>query len=242
MKYVVRTFIIATLGVSLVAGSTALAETLPATTTTTTTETQQQRLATIKSKGDEEIARRMTALTKLTSVLQSAQKLTSSDKAALTAEITSTTSGLTTLKTKLDGETTLDAVKVDVQSMVTEYRVFALVMPKVHLIKITDDQIATETALTNAATKLQARLSSLKNDGKDVNSLFTTLSDMTTNIANAQKISTTIQSSVISLQPTDYDSNHKVLEGDNAQLKTAHADLVTARKDADVIVKGIAAL
>lgn len=237
MKYVIRTIIIATLGVSLVAGSAAFAETLPA-----TTQTQQQRLTTIKEKGNEEITRRITALSKLSSVLQSAQKLTASDKTALTSEVTSATSGLTTLKTQLDNETTLDGAKTDVQNIASEYRVFALVMPKVHLIKIADDQAVAETALTNAAAKLQTRLTSLQSSGKDVSALLTTLADMTTNITNAQKISTSVQSSVISLQPTDYNKDHGVLQGYNAQLKTAHADLVKARQDAEVIVKGIAAL
>lgn len=234
MKYLARTVIITTLGLSLIAGSPAMAVGL--------TATQQERLTVIKQKGDEEIARRTTSLSKLSSILQSAKKLSTADKATLTAEVASATDGLTALKTQLDNETTLDGARTDVQSIVSEYRVFALVMPKVHLIKIADDQIAAETALSSAATKLQARVSGLQSSGKDVSSLLTPLADMKAKIANAQKISMSVQASVINLQPTDYNSDHKILEGDNTQLKTAHADLVKARQDADVIVKGIAAL
>src|ERR1035437_4708799 len=70
--------------------------------TTVLTTAQQQRLTAMKTKGDEEIARRLTALGKISSLLQSENKLTASDKTTLISEVTSTTSGLTMLKTQLD--------------------------------------------------------------------------------------------------------------------------------------------
>lgn len=237
MKYLLRTIIIATLGVSLAVGGVAFAE-----NASTPTAAQKDRTATIKARGSEEITRRLAALDKLTALIQSAQKLSSSDKTSLMAEVSTTTSGLGTLKTELENDATLEGTRTNAKSIVSEYRVYALVMPKVHLVKIADDQFAAETALSSAATKLQARLTSLKDQGKDVSSLLTTLADMNAKIADAQKISTSVQASVMKLQPSDYNSDHTILQGYNTQLKAAHAELVTARKDADIILQGIAAL
>lgn len=224
-----------TLAVALVAVS-------PVFAAASLTTAQQDRLTVIKTRGDQEISRRLSELSKLTAVINNATKLTASDKSALSSEISGAVSGLTALKTTLDNETTLDAARTDAQSILTEYRVFALVMPKVHLLKIADDQVAAATKLSDAAIKLQTRLKSLKTSGKDVTALQATLDDMTTNIASAQKISSTIQSSISSLQPTDYNSNHSVLVGDNAQLKASHASLVKARQDAQTVLEGIKSL
>lgn len=206
------------------------------------TTAQQERQTMIKTRGDQEISRRLSELNKLTALVSSAVKLSASDKSALTSEIANAVNGLTSLKTTLDNETTLDAAKTDAQSIVTEYRVYALVVPKVHLLKIADDQMVASAKLTDAATKLQTRLTALKTSGKDVTTLQATLDDMTAQIASAQKVSSSIQSTVASLQPTDYNSNHSVLMGVNAQLKTAHAALVTARQDAQTVFEGIKSL
>lgn len=214
----------------------------PAFATSTLTTAQQERLTVIKTKGDQEISRRLSELNKLAAVISSATKLSSTDKTTLSNEVSTTVSGLTALKTTLDNETTLEAAKTDVQSIVNEYRVYVLVVPKVHLLKVADDQLAAAAKLTDAATKLQARLTSLKTSGKDVTTLQTALDDMTTSVATAQKIASSIESGVINLQPSDYNSDHTLLTGDSAQLKTAHTALVQARKDAEIVFEGIKAL
>ena len=68
------------------------------------------------------------------------------------------------------------------------------------------------------------------------------LTDMSAKIAAAQAISINIESTVINLQPMDYNSNHSVLVGDNTQLKTAHDDIQAAYNDAMSIVSGLKAL
>jgi len=208
-------------------------------TGTSLTAAQQQRLQTIISKGDQEITRRLTTLNTLMSKINAATRLTASDKAALSNEVTTTISGLTSLKTTLDAETTLTAARTDVQSIYTEYRVYALVAPKIGLIKVADDQQVVESKLTALAQKLQTRITALQQAGKDVSSLQASLSDMTSKTAAAQAISSQIQSKVINLQPTDYNSDHALLSGDRDQLKTAHDDNQTAYNDAKTIVASL---
>ena len=205
--------------------------------------TQQQHLQTIISKGDSEISRRLTSLSTLSTKINDATKLSSSDKASLSNEVSSTTAGLTTLKTQLDSEASvtpvsaaLTAAKTDVSNIYSEYRVYALVLPKVELVKVADDQQAVQAKLTNLSQKLQTRITADQKAGKNVATIQSEETDMTNQITSAQTISSNIESNVINLQPSDYNSNHSVLSGDNTQLKTAHTDDQNAETDAKNIV------
>lgn len=197
------------------------------------------RLQKIISKGDQEINRRLTSLSKLASKINAATKLTDADKATLMAEVNATISGLNTLKAKLDAETTVAAARADVQSIYTEYRVYALVAPKVGLIKVADDQQVAEQKLQTLIQKFQTRLNAAKAKGKNVSALETVLNDMTQKVNASASVSSAVQAKVIGLQPTDYNNDHAILSGTSAQLKAAHADNVAAYNDAKQIVAGL---
>jgi len=226
------------IGLTLVASATVAHSTM----TFALTETQQTRLTTIVTKGDQEITRRLSALNKLAATITSTVKLSTTDKQLLSTEVTSATTGLTQLKSKLDAETTLDAAREDAKSLVTQYRVYALVTPKVHLVKVADGQILVGTKLTELATKLQQRISDLKTTGKNTSTLESTLSSALAKIVAAQMLSSSVQAKVIALQPTDYNSDHTILVGMNTQLKTAHQDLVDARAGMKTAITAIKTL
>lgn len=207
--------------------------------TTASAGTDQQHLQAIITKGDQEINRRLSSLDGLTSKINAATKLTVSDKTTLANEVSSELTGLTALKTKLDAETTLSGAKADAQSIYTDYRVYALVTPKVWLVKTADDQQVVETKLTALAAKLQARITIAQNAGKNVMALQTQLNDLTAKTQAAQAISSAIETKVISLQPGDYNTDHTILSGDRDQLKTAHTDNQAAYTDAKAIVTAL---
>lgn len=203
------------------------------------TTNQQTRMQTIISKGDQEITRRLASLNNLIAKINAATKLTTSDKASLSSEVNSEISGLTALKTKLDAETTLADAKTDAQQIYSDYRVYALVVPKVHLVKLADDIQTTDTKLTTLAGKLQSRITTAQQAGKDVSLLQTELADMDSKISAAQGAASQIEGSVINLQPTDYNSNHQLLSGDMDRLKTARTDNHAAFADAKSIVTSL---
>ena len=210
--------------------------------TSANTSNEKARLQNIINKGDQEIARRLASLSTFLSKINAATKLTASDKATLTAEVNATIDGLNALKVKLDGETTVAAARTDVQSIYTEYRVYALVAPKVALVKVADDQQVAEQKLQTLIQKFQTRLNAAKAQGKNVSALEAALSDMTQKVNASASASSAIQAKVISLQPTDYNNDHAILSGDSAQLKAAHADNVAAYQDAKRIVAGLKGL
>ncbi len=202
-------------------------------------EAQTADLATLKTKGSAEINRRLTSLNSASSKISTTTKLSASDKSYLQNEINNEISGLTALQTSLNGETTLSAARTDVQSIFSDYRVYALVLPKTRLVTAADGEQSTDTKLTTLATQLQTKITTAQTAGKDVSTLQSDLNDMKAKTNSAQTIARGIESSVLSLQPTDYNSNHAVLSGDLSQIKTAHSDNKTAYTDAKSIATGL---
>ena len=219
------------------APAVASAATPSTTTNTTSTTCAQTHLQDIITKGDEEITRRLTQLDKLDGVIAATTKLTASDKSYLSTEVNNEIPGLTQLKTHLDADTTCDAARADAQSIFTEYRVYALVTPKVYLVKTADDQQVVEGNLNSLATKLQTRIN--QDTHSDRASLQNMLNDLESQARNAQGISSNIEQSVLPLQPSDYNSNHAVLSGDETQLKQAHSDNQAAYTDAKNIISAL---
>lgn len=212
------------------------------TTSTANTANQQQELANIKAKGAAEITRRINSLKTAESKISSTTKLSSSDQAYLENEVTTEISGLTALQTTLAGDTTVATAISDAKSIFTEYRVYALVLPKVWLVADADHQQTTEAKLTTLAGNLQTRITADQNAGKDVTTLQNELNNMIAKTNDAQAISSSIEQKVLTLQPSDYNSDQTILSGDKAQLNTAHSDNEAAYADAKNIVSGLKAL
>jgi hypothetical protein len=214
---------------------------LAAPTSANSTQSQARVLLVIV-KGNTEIARRLSVLTTLSTKITSSTKLSASDQQILSSEVSNEITGLTSLKTKLDSDTTVTTVVPDAESIFTNYRVFALVVPQVNIVKTADQQQQTETKLTALATKIQADINSDQAASHEITNLQTELSAMSVKVAAAQTISSGIETGVISLLPSDYNTNHAVLSGDRDQLKTAQGDNAGAIADAKVLVSSLKSL
>lgn len=217
----------------------AISTTTSSSTSKTATANSQARLQQIINRGNSEINRRLTTLNGLSSKIASATKLTSSDQNDLTTVVNNEISGLTNLKTTLDSETQVTNAITDAQSIFSDYRVFALVVPQTDLIKTADDQQVTETKLSTLSSKIQADITSDQTAGKNVTNLQTQLNALVAKIQAAQTISNSIETSVITLTPSDYNTNHSVLSGDRNQLKTAQSDIVVAITEAKSLVSSL---
>jgi hypothetical protein len=191
--------------------------------------TAAQKLAALQSKGTAEIDRRLSNLTAATAKLAASTKLTAADKTALTTQVQDEITGLTALKAKLAAETAIAGARADVVSIVADYRVYVLVLPKTRLVASADRFAAAEDNLTSLYTKLKGKV-----PATDAASTAK-LADMQSHIAAAQTISGSLASKLLALQPTGYNANHAVLMQYRATLKTAQADLVAARDDAKAV-------
>ncbi|MEO5950774.1 MAG: hypothetical protein ABIQ04_04980 [Candidatus Saccharimonadales bacterium] len=208
------------------------------TSQTQTTTNDQTRLTNLETRGSAEINRRLVSLNTLTSVISGTSKLSTEDKTSLTAEVASTVSGLTDLNTKLSNDSTLSDARTDVQSIITGYRVYALIGPKVRLIASNDNQqviaekqlaiiakIQTALDAKKANTDLEARLISVKAIAK-----------------NSTNVSESLKTKLLALQPSDYNSDHSVMSTYRDQLKTNHTSLENSAANLKKIVADLKSL
>jgi hypothetical protein len=136
-------------------------------TEATAAHTAPITVAALRAFGDCEINRRFDTLTDLTARINASKVMTPGDASALKSEISSTRSGLTSLKATIDSETSLPALRADIVKIAADYRVYLLVVPQVNLVNGADGVVATGARFGDVNTKLAARIAAAKAAGKD---------------------------------------------------------------------------
>ncbi len=205
-------------------------------------EKATQRLSNLKNRADKEVDRRVASLNNLVGKVNSIKRLTDSQKSTFVSQIQTEVTNLTTLKAKIDADTDLDTLKADIKSIVNSYRVYALFIPKIHLLVAADGMLETADKFTALVTKLQTKIQAAQGAGKDVSSLQATLTDLQSKITDAKNQANQVISTVTPLAPEGYPGNKTTLQTASNMLKTGRADFKAARDDAKTIVSGLKAL
>jgi len=206
--------------------------------------TTTARMEKARTRAAQEIERRIEALTKINVRIGGVTKISDQFKANLNTNIQNQITALTALKVKIDGDTDLNTLKTDVQSITKSYRIFALIMPQTHIAAMADRTATAINIMIGIGNKLQARLTEMQNAGADVSALIATLSDMGAKISDAQAKAQAAVDVTATLVPDDGDkdkmaANKAALTEGRDNLKEAHQDLVDARKYITTILKGI---
>ena len=184
----------------------------------------------LRAFGDCEINRRFTTLTALGARVSASKTLTSSDAAALTTEIGSTTSGLTSLKATIDAETSIAALKVDIVKIAADYRVYLLVVPQVNLVYGADTVLAAQAKFATINTNLTARIAAAKATGKDITAAQADLDAMNAAVKDAVGLATPLPAALLPLTPAQYNGGTAgpVLNNARTALSQARDDLKSA--------------
>ena len=180
----------------------------------------------LQAIGNCEIDRRLATLNALAAKISSSRVLSSSDAAALSAIVSSDKSGLTSLRATIDAETDVTALKADLLKIVTDYRVYVLVVPQVNLVNAADAVVATQARFATVNTNLSARIAAAKAAGKDVTAAQADLDAMNSDVAAAVALATPIPGKLLPLTPADYNGGTA-----GPVITAARADLVKARDD-----------
>ncbi|MCL5411317.1 MAG: hypothetical protein M1150_01060 [Patescibacteria group bacterium] len=232
-----KTFLLAItiLATIIVTPSLALAQTTESAKTNQKANQQNQKVATLKTKAENEINRRLVSLNKLTQKIISIKKLSAAQKASLNSQIQSEITALTSLKTKINGDVDVATLKEDVKAIVTSYRIYLLYIPKIHLLAAADIMSETAEKLASLSAKLEIRIQQAQAIGKEIVSTQATLSDMQNKITEAGQQYQKIESAVLPLAPAGYPGNKTILQSARVLLQIGHQDLQAAWKDAQKI-------
>ncbi len=205
--------------------------------------TPGDRGATMQQRGATEIDKRIDQLQKLSARVSGMKRLSDSEKTAVSANLATAISSLTTLKAKIATETG-DALKADMQSIAKAYRVYLLVLPQAAVTAAADRELAISAQFEAESVKLQARIDAAQAAGTDVSALTSALSDMNAKVADAKVQAQAAIDLVATLSPDDGDqatltANTAALKSARAKLQAGQTDLKAARKDMATIVGGV---
>jgi hypothetical protein len=206
---------------------------------TATMSADPQHLANLKTHGTAEIDRRETNLTGAMTKLNSNPSLNATVKTELSSQLSAEVASLSALKIKLTDETDLATARIDVQSIVADYRVYALMLPKTHMIDITESMNAVEDKLAIIDNQLQSKVNAQKTAGHDITQMQSKLDDLKLQTADATKLTSGLTAQLLAIAPTDYDANHAVLSSDNTSLTNAKTQIKVARDDATTVIAAL---
>jgi hypothetical protein len=219
----------------LIAGGLAAATTLSlagATAAHAAPGTNGATMARLKAAGDTAITARLAVLQQLSGEVNGAKHLSAGDVSTLLGQISADTSGLTQLKTTIDAETNGANLVTELKSIVTSYRVYVEMVPKVHLVRAADWVVDVTTTITNVEPKLQAAISAKGNPSAAV----AAYSDLVTKVSAAEGLASGLTGQLEGLTPAEYPSPAQTtLHGDRQALGTAANDLKQARADLQII-------
>ena len=189
---------------------------------------------TLRAFGNCEINRRFATLTALSSKISASKVMTSSDAAALQSEISSTRSGLTALKATIDAETSIPALKLDIVRIATQFRVYLLVVPQVHLVNAADAVAVAQTKFATVNTNLQARINAENAAGKNTAAAQADLDAMNASVTAAANLASPLPAALLPLTPAEYNGGTAgpILANARTALGQARDDLKSALADA----------
>jgi hypothetical protein len=174
------------------------------------------------------ISARLTDLNARVALVNQSTVFTTADKSALLSELTGTISGLQALATTIANETAVAAFHTEVAGIYANFRVYALVLPQVHLIRASDQLGADVTGFQKVQALLQARV-----NGNPA--AAAPMADLATQITAIQTTTSGLSATLLGLTPAEWNANHTI-------LSAPHQQVVTARKAAGQALDDIKAV
>lgn len=179
--------------------------------------------------GDTLISDRQTALSKLNTKIStdlSSKEINGDQAGALQSDVTTNRTGLTNLKTKLDAETSAKTAREDVASIFTQFRIFAVVLPRDYRHLELDIELNVKALMQGVAPGIQAAISKAPADKQaHLKNLF---ADYQKQVAAAEGLIDKAQGDFPSMTPENFNLNRTTYE----QVRKTVVDSVNdARKD-----------
>lgn len=195
-----------------------------------------------RTRADGQIDARVKALTALSTRINEMQRVSTAQKASLTATLQAAISEMNALKAKIDADTDAATLKADIQSITKSYRIYLLVLPQGRITAAADRIMTTVGLMNDLSVKLQTRITAAQATGQDVTAMNASLTDMNAKTADANVQANAAINLIANLKPDNGDqaifqSNQAALKDARTKIKLATTDLKTARQDAGSIVK-----
>lgn len=186
--------------------------------------------------GDQQISNRITALNRLSTAITNHHNKHTIDDAhasSLLADVKTNIDGLNALKTTLDVETDARAARQDVEKIYTQFRIYAVVLPRDYRRLHLAVEITVAHKLNGLKASTEKLIADAPADKKDeLNRLFT---DFKNQLADAESNIGLAEETWPLLTPDSYNTDRPTyvtnLRNLTSYTRTAHADLHKAAAD-----------
>jgi hypothetical protein len=189
------------------------------------------RLAYVQARVDAAVKKRQVTIDRLTAALAARQHVTDAHRATLTATFSADSAALAAVDATVQGDTTCGQAVADGWKVVTDYRVYLLLVPQTHLVAASDLGTYAAGQLTAAEPKVRAAIDALT-DPQEKAAAQAKLDDMTTQVNGATSALSGVADGMLALKPADIPAQLATIAGYRAKVATAHADLAKALADA----------
>jgi hypothetical protein len=203
---------------------------------------QSGAIDTAKKTCDAAVAKRLTSLGTVKKDLDAAPAVASPNRATLDSQIDTAVTGLTALKATIDADGTLAKVRTDCKRVVSDYYVYALLVPRVELVRAAGRVQAAAGTLKHLAGLLQASVDAARARGKDTASAQGYVTDLGLKADAATKAVAGIAAAVLPLDAAGFPGNRPTLAGARASVESARGALKGALAAAGSAIDALKAL
>lgn len=194
----------------------------------------QTRLEAVKRSATAAVTRRVLALRALTTPVEAMTSVAESDRAELTAQLQEQVNGLTALTARIQGASDETAVRAAAQQSITDYRVYALTIPKVRGVVVADLELHAADRLGELADRLAATID--ERQGEDTTRAGTDLAALRARLAAVTDAVSVLPAGLVALDAAGYPDNRAVLEETRQALRTGRANLADAASLARTVI------
>lgn len=196
-------------------------------------------IASAKARCVAAIDQRETTLAADLAAVSKDDTLTPAHRAALSGMVTSDQSGLKNLRSKIESDTTAAELKADCGLIVTDYRVYAVLEPQIHLVSAADRTEHVDAQLTGISAELKAAIANSDISPVLKQSAEQSLDDLNSKISQSEQAVNPVASEVLALTPAGYPGNASTLAAARNSLQTSRAALDGAVADIQAVLKDL---
>ncbi len=193
-------------------------------------------LEAVKARCIEAISVRHTEIAKLGNLAGASATLTDAHEGTIDAFLAAADSGLTALQATIEADTDPAALRADCEKIASDYRIFALRSPQVHLAIGGDRAAAAITKSADIVARLETAIAEAAAAGEDVTAATAALDDMKAKLADAATQLSGVVDTELTYTPADWNANHSVLSPTTTAIRTVRTDLQAAIADARAII------
>lgn len=209
------------------------------------TKQAQGGIDAVKQRADDEIAKRIEALTALQQRVGQMTQLSEEDKANLSQELATQIASLSSLRDSISSTVATSTLKTDVQSITKSFRTFALTVPKGAITAAAGRIDSLVGDMQTIGAKLKTLVDNAAASGADVSSAQSAYDDFVAKLADAQSQADAARAEIADLQADNgdedvYKSNVAALKDAQSKIQAANTTLKDARTDITSIRKTLA--